>query len=80
LRERFLRETGWMLEVDRYGARLFKRPADLASAVRGLDGYDRRRYVLLCLACARLALDLGRHGTAARARSRLPVPAVVSRA
>jgi uncharacterized protein (TIGR02678 family) len=52
LREWFLRETGWMLEVDRYGARLFKRPADLASAVRGLDGYDRRRYVLLCLACA----------------------------
>ena len=30
----------------------FKRPADLASAVRGFDGYDRRRYVLLCLACA----------------------------
>jgi uncharacterized protein (TIGR02678 family) len=38
--------------VDRNGARLFKRPADLASAVRGLEGYDRRRYVLLCLACA----------------------------
>jgi uncharacterized protein (TIGR02678 family) len=52
LREWFLRETGWMLEVERGGARLFKRPADLASAVRGLDGYDRRRYVLLCLACA----------------------------
>jgi uncharacterized protein (TIGR02678 family) len=52
LREWFLRETGWMLEVDSNGARLFKRPADLASAVRGLDGYDRRRYVLLCLACA----------------------------
>ena len=52
LREWFLRETGWMLEVERDGARLFKRPADLASAVRGLDGYDRRRYVLLCLACA----------------------------
>jgi len=52
LREWFLRETGWMLEVERGGARLFKRPADLTSAVRGFDGYDRRRYVLLCLACA----------------------------
>jgi len=52
LREWFLRETGWMLEVERGGARLFKRPADLSSAARGLDGYDRRRYVLLCLACA----------------------------
>jgi uncharacterized protein (TIGR02678 family) len=51
MREWFLRETGWMLEVERAGARLFKRPADLASAVRGFDGYDRRRYVLLCLAC-----------------------------
>jgi uncharacterized protein (TIGR02678 family) len=52
LREWFLRETGWLLEVDRGGARLFKRPADLASAVRGFEHYDRRRYVLLCLACA----------------------------
>ncbi len=52
LREWFLREAGWMLEVERGGARLFKRPADLSSAVRGLAGYDRRRYVLLCLACA----------------------------
>jgi uncharacterized protein (TIGR02678 family) len=52
LREWFLRETGWMLEVARDGARLLKRPADLGSAVRGLDDYDRRRYVLLCLACA----------------------------
>jgi uncharacterized protein (TIGR02678 family) len=52
LRDWFLRETGWMLEVARDGARLFKRPADLASAVRGLNGYDRRRYVLLSLACA----------------------------
>lgn len=54
LRDWFLRETGWMLEVERGGARLYKRPADLLSAVRGLDGYDRRRYVLLCLACAAL--------------------------
>jgi uncharacterized protein (TIGR02678 family) len=52
LREWFLREAGWMLEVERAGARLFKRPADLSSAVRGFPGYDRRRYVLLCLACA----------------------------
>jgi uncharacterized protein (TIGR02678 family) len=52
LRAWFLRETGWVLEVQRGGARLFKRPADLGSAVRGFDGYDRRRYVLLCLACA----------------------------
>jgi uncharacterized protein (TIGR02678 family) len=52
LREWLLRETGWMLEVDRDGARLFKRPADLTSPVRGLEGYDRRRYVLICLACA----------------------------
>src|SRR5690348_5688699 len=41
LREWFLRETGWMLEVARDGARLLKRPADLGSAVRGLDDYDR---------------------------------------
>jgi uncharacterized protein (TIGR02678 family) len=52
LTEWFLRETGWLLEVERGGARLYKRPADLSSHVRGLDGYDRRRYVLLCLACA----------------------------
>jgi uncharacterized protein (TIGR02678 family) len=51
LRDWFLRETGWMLEIERGGARLYKRPADLSSAVRGLDGYDRRRYVVLCLAC-----------------------------
>jgi uncharacterized protein (TIGR02678 family) len=52
LRASFLREPGWMLEVERAGARLFKRPADLTSAVRGLNDYDRHRYVLLCLACA----------------------------
>jgi uncharacterized protein (TIGR02678 family) len=52
LREWFARETGWPLHVDREGARLFKRPADLSDATRGLPGYDRRRYVLLCLACA----------------------------
>jgi uncharacterized protein (TIGR02678 family) len=52
LREWFARETGWMLHVERDGARLYKRPADLADPTRGLPGYDRRRYVLLCLACA----------------------------
>lgn len=52
LREWFARETGWPLHVDREGARLFKRPADLRDATRGLPDYDRRRYVLLCLACA----------------------------
>src|SRR6266481_4570925 len=52
LREWFARETGWTLNVERDGARLYKRPADLADATRGLPGYDRRRYVLLCLACA----------------------------
>lgn len=52
LREWFQRETGWMLVVERDGARLYKRPADLRDATRGLARYDRRRYVLLCLACA----------------------------
>ncbi len=52
LREWFAREAAWPLHVERDGARLFKRPADLADATRGLLGYDRRRYVLLCLACA----------------------------
>lgn len=52
LREWFARETGWVLQVERDGARLYKRPADLTDATRGLAGYDRRRYVLLCLACA----------------------------
>lgn len=52
LREWFSRETGWLLQVEREGARLYKRPGDLTDATRGLPGYDRRRYVLLCLACA----------------------------
>ena len=52
LRDWFARETGWPLQIEHEGARLYKRPADLASAMRGLPGYDRRRYVLLCLACA----------------------------
>lgn len=52
LREWFTRETGWAVHIEREGARLYKRPADLGDATRGLPGYDRRRYVLLCLACA----------------------------
>jgi uncharacterized protein (TIGR02678 family) len=52
LRDWFGRETGWTLHIEQEGARLYKRPADLASTTRGLPFYDRRRYVLLCLACA----------------------------
>jgi uncharacterized protein (TIGR02678 family) len=52
LRDWFGRETGWTLQIEHEGARLYKRPADLAGTTRGLPFYDRRRYVLLCLACA----------------------------
>ena len=52
LRAWFAREAGWPLHIERDCARLYKRPADLADASRGLQGYERRRYVLLCLACA----------------------------
>jgi uncharacterized protein (TIGR02678 family) len=52
LRAWFARETGWTVHIERDGARLFKRPADQTDATRGLPGYDRRRYVLLCLTCA----------------------------
>lgn len=52
LRAWFARETGWALHIERDCARLYKRPADLADTSRGLPTYDRRRYVLLCLACA----------------------------
>lgn len=52
LREWFAREAGWPLHIERDAARLYKRPADLDDATRGLPGYERRRYVLLCLACA----------------------------
>ncbi|MBW7900699.1 MAG: TIGR02678 family protein [Rhodocyclaceae bacterium] len=52
LRIWFARETGWPLVIERDCARLYKRPADLADASRGLPGFDRRRYVLLCLAAA----------------------------
>ena len=52
LRDWFSREAGWTLQVERDVARLHKRPAEPTDATRGLPGYDRRRYVLLCLVCA----------------------------
>lgn len=52
LRPWLLRETGWVLHVERDSARLFKRPADLLDGTRGAPGFDRKRYALLCLACA----------------------------
>jgi uncharacterized protein (TIGR02678 family) len=52
LQDWFAREAGWPLHVGRDHARLYKRPGDLLDTTRGLPGYDRRRYVLLCLACA----------------------------
>lgn len=52
LRTWFAREAGWPLHIERDCARLFKRPADPGDATRGLPSYDRRRYALLCLACA----------------------------
>jgi uncharacterized protein (TIGR02678 family) len=52
LREWFQAQAGWPLLVERDGARLFKRPADLDDPTRGLPRYERQRYVLLCLACA----------------------------
>jgi uncharacterized protein (TIGR02678 family) len=48
----FRQTAGWPLRVDRDGARLQKRPADTGDATRGLPGFDRQRYVLLCLAAA----------------------------
>lgn len=52
LRDWFWAQAGWPLVVERDGARLYKRPADLGDATRGLPRYDRQRYVLLALACA----------------------------
>jgi uncharacterized protein (TIGR02678 family) len=52
VRDWFAREAGWPLQVEREGARLYKRPADPDDPTRGLRDYDRRRYALLCLACA----------------------------
>ena len=52
LRPWFARECGWMLRVERDYARLFKRPADVGDATRGAAGFERGRYILLCLALA----------------------------
>lgn len=52
LRPWLAREIGWPLNVERECARLYKRPSDLADASRGLPEFNRRRYVLLCLAGA----------------------------
>lgn len=46
------REAGWVLQVDRDCARLYKRPATLDDATRGVEGFDRPRYALFCLVCA----------------------------
>lgn len=54
LRDWFGRTAGWTLRVERDCARLYKRPADTADATRAIPGFDRRRYALLCLACALL--------------------------
>jgi uncharacterized protein (TIGR02678 family) len=54
LSEWLTRETGWVLRVDRECIRLFKRPATIDDATRGLPDFDRNRYTLLCLACAAL--------------------------
>ncbi len=52
LRAWLQRETGWTLLIEREGARLFKRPGRLDDGTRGGPGFDRRRYVVLCLTCA----------------------------
>ncbi|MDZ7785480.1 MAG: TIGR02678 family protein [Halioglobus sp.] len=56
LRDWLARETGWSLRIERSYARLVKRPADspaaLADASRGAAGFNRNRYILLCLALA----------------------------
>lgn len=54
LREWFAHQAGWILHVERDCARLYKWPADLHDATRGAPDFERRRYVLFCLACAAL--------------------------
>ena len=54
LRDWFSQAAGWLLHVERDCARLYKRPADLSDASRGAPGFERRSYVLFCLACAAL--------------------------
>jgi uncharacterized protein (TIGR02678 family) len=52
LKEWFAREAGWTLHVERDCARLYKHSADLLDPTRGFADFNRRRYVLFCLACA----------------------------
>src|SRR5699024_6539000 len=52
LRTWFARECGWTLRIERSHARLAKRPADIDDATRGARGFNRERYVLLCLTLA----------------------------
>ena len=52
LRDWFVREAGWILQVERQCARLYKQPATFDDSTRGLPDFDRERYTLLCLACA----------------------------
>lgn len=52
LRDWLARECGWTLVVGREGARLFKRPSDTRDASRGVEGFTRERYTLLCLTAA----------------------------
>jgi uncharacterized protein (TIGR02678 family) len=54
LRDWFSQTAGWILQVERECARLYKRPADLRDPSRGVPEFERRRYVLFCLACAAL--------------------------
>lgn len=54
LRDWFSQAAGWILHVELDCARLYKRPADLGDATRGAPEFDRRRYILFCLACAAL--------------------------
>ncbi len=54
LRDWFAQTAGWILQVDRECARLYKRPADLRDPSRGAPEFGRGRYVLFCLACATL--------------------------
>lgn len=54
LRDWFSQAAGWILHVERDCARLYKRPADLDDATRGAAEFDRRRYILFCLAAAAL--------------------------
>ena len=54
LRDWFSQATGWVLHIERDCARLYKRPANLGDPTRGAPEFERRRYVLFCLACAAL--------------------------